>query len=423
MSLSSLRPDIIYRHPIWAILAAFGTYFCMYGFRKPYTAADFDGYLLWGIGYKTVLVSSQIIGYALSKFIGIKVISELGNQNRTKILIGFILFAQLMLVGFGLVPPSYGIIFLFLNGLPLGMVYGIVQSYLEGRKMTEALIAGLCISFILADGFTKTVGSYLLQTGISPFWMPGLAGFLFIIPTMFFIWMLTKIPPPSLEDEAHRVKRTPLAGKERVVLLKRFGWGIFFIGIAFLLITLLRSFRADFALEIWQGLNYKGIPSIFIYSELWIALGIILSHALIVLIKSNKKAFFFSLILCNLGFLLILLALFAQWRGMDGFWFMVLSGLGIYIPYVTIHTTVFERLIATFRQEGNIGFFMYIVDSMGYIGYVFLLFSKEFIPKTSVIIYFKYCLILFSIFAILFLVLSIIYFRRKLIISSQEVIV
>ena len=26
--------------PIWWTLAAFGTYFCMYGFRKPFTAAD-----------------------------------------------------------------------------------------------------------------------------------------------------------------------------------------------------------------------------------------------------------------------------------------------------------------------------------------------------------------------------------------------
>ena len=133
--------------------------------------------------------------------------------------------------------------------------------------------------------------------------------------------------------------------------------------------------------------------------------------------------FFFSLILCNLGFGLILLALFSEWKGMDGFWFMVLSGLGIYIPYVTIHTTVFERFIATFRQEGNIGFFMYLVDSMGYFGYVFLLFSKELIPKTSVIIYFKYCLILFSIFAIIFLIISIVYFRKKLINSSPEVII
>jgi hypothetical protein len=423
MNLKSFKIEAIYRNPIWAIVAAFGTYFCMYGFRKPYTAADYEGYFLWGIGYKTVLVSSQIIGYALSKFIGIKVISELGTQNRTKILIGFILFAQLMLIFFGLVPPEFGIIFLFLNGLPLGMVYGIVQSYLEGRKMTEALIAGLCISFILADGFTKTVGSSLLQEGISPFWMPGIAGFLFIFPTFIFIWMLTKIPPPTTEDEAHRVKRKPLSSKERMLMLKQYGLGIFFIGIAFLLITLLRSFRADFALEIWKGLHYEGIPSIFIYSELWIALGIIISHALIVLIKSNRKAFFFSLILCNLGFGLILLALFSEWKGMDGFWFMVLSGLGIYIPYVTIHTTVFERFIATFRQEGNIGFFMYLVDSMGYFGYVFLLFSKELIPKTSVIIYFKYCLILFSIFAIIFLIISIVYFRKKLINSSPEVII
>lgn len=422
MNLKSLKLKGVYSNPIWAVIAAFGTYFCMYGFRKPYTAADYEGYLLWGIGYKTVLVSSQIIGYALSKFIGIKVISELNSENRTKILIGFILFAQLMLICFGLVPPSFGIIFLFLNGLPLGMVYGIVQSYLEGRKMTEALIAGLCISFILADGFTKTVGSYLLEKGLSPFWMPGIAGFLFIFPTFIFIWMLTKIPPPSLEDEVHRVKRNPMTSQERKLMLKNFGLGVFFIGFAFLLITLLRSFRADFALEIWKGLNYKGIPSIFIYSELWIALGIILSHALIVLIKSNKTAFFFSLILCVLGFGLILLALFGYWKGINGFWFMVLSGLGIYIPYVTIHTTVFERFIATFKQSGNIGFFMYLVDSMGYFGYIILLFSRELIPKTSVILYYNYCLLLFAVVAIVFLIMSIIYFYKKLINSSSKVI-
>jgi hypothetical protein len=28
----------LYRNPAWALIAAFGTYFCMYGFRKPYTA-------------------------------------------------------------------------------------------------------------------------------------------------------------------------------------------------------------------------------------------------------------------------------------------------------------------------------------------------------------------------------------------------
>jgi hypothetical protein len=40
----------------WAMLAAFGTYFCMYGFRKPFTAASFTDTVLMGLPFKTVLV-------------------------------------------------------------------------------------------------------------------------------------------------------------------------------------------------------------------------------------------------------------------------------------------------------------------------------------------------------------------------------
>ena len=36
-------------------------------------------------------------------------------------------------------------VWLFVNGLPLGMVFGLVIGFLEGRKVTEALSAGpLC---------------------------------------------------------------------------------------------------------------------------------------------------------------------------------------------------------------------------------------------------------------------------------------
>ena len=58
------------------MVAAFGTYFCMYAFRKPFTAAEFAGYEWGGLGYKTLLVTAQVLGYTLSKFIGIKVIAE-----------------------------------------------------------------------------------------------------------------------------------------------------------------------------------------------------------------------------------------------------------------------------------------------------------------------------------------------------------
>ena len=56
----------------YAALAAFATYFCMYAFRKPFAAAKYEGLMFLGtdVNLKTVLLISQIIGYALSKYAG-----------------------------------------------------------------------------------------------------------------------------------------------------------------------------------------------------------------------------------------------------------------------------------------------------------------------------------------------------------------
>ena len=64
----------------WCVAAAFGTYFCMYGFRKPFTAATYDDITFSDLGYKTILVTAQVLGYTVSKFIGIKVIAEMPPQ-------------------------------------------------------------------------------------------------------------------------------------------------------------------------------------------------------------------------------------------------------------------------------------------------------------------------------------------------------
>ncbi|PKK37617.1 hypothetical protein BWI96_03855 [Siphonobacter sp. SORGH_AS_0500] len=52
---------------LWLTLAAFGTYFCMFAFRKPFAAATFNGLQLWGIDYKIVLVVMQILATPLQK--------------------------------------------------------------------------------------------------------------------------------------------------------------------------------------------------------------------------------------------------------------------------------------------------------------------------------------------------------------------
>ncbi len=140
------------------------------------------------------------------------------------------------------------------------MVFGLVLGFLEGQRDTEARTAGLCASFILADGATKSVGTWLLQQGVSERWMPGLAGLIFVPPLLFFVWMLTRIPPPDKQDVALRSQRSTMSRSERVAMLRCHGAGVFLIVFAFLLVTIARSIRADFAPEIWRGLGTTMAP-------------------------------------------------------------------------------------------------------------------------------------------------------------------
>jgi hypothetical protein len=74
---------------------AFSTYFCMYAFRKPFSAATYSDLTLWGIDYKIVLVVAQVLGYATAKGMGIKVVAEVKPHQRMLYIIGMILYAEI----------------------------------------------------------------------------------------------------------------------------------------------------------------------------------------------------------------------------------------------------------------------------------------------------------------------------------------
>ena len=115
----------------------------MYAFRKPFAAGIFDGQELWGVNYKIVLILSQVIGYATSKAIGIKVFSEMRPKLRPFLILAFIGFAELALLGFGLVKPPYNFFFLFLNGLPLGMIWGLGYAYWYFSRKVQSRSTGI----------------------------------------------------------------------------------------------------------------------------------------------------------------------------------------------------------------------------------------------------------------------------------------
>src|SRR5882762_9460266 len=158
--------SVIGRSPVVLVICislyAFVIYSCMYGFRKPYTAATFSNIFFLGISYKVCLVIAQVLGYMCSKFYGIKFISGMKPEHRAAYIVVSIGIAWLSLLLFAIIPPPYNIICMFINGLPLGMVWGLVFGFLEGRRTTEIMGAVLATSFIFASGLAKTVGKWLL---------------------------------------------------------------------------------------------------------------------------------------------------------------------------------------------------------------------------------------------------------------------
>jgi sugar phosphate permease len=69
------------------------------------------------IDYKIILIIAQVLGYALSKFIGLSSFKLKANQ-RVYYLLGLISIAELALILFALVPKPFNVIFMFLNGVP-----------------------------------------------------------------------------------------------------------------------------------------------------------------------------------------------------------------------------------------------------------------------------------------------------------------
>jgi hypothetical protein len=375
-----LRTSHTFWLTVYASLSAFCLYTCVYAFRKTFPVATFSGIEYWGISYKVWLVTFQAVGYALSKFIGIKIISELRSTSRAAGILLMVTIAGLSWLLFGLVPAPYNIIFLLTNGLPLGLVWGMVFGYLEGRRTTEVLGATLSVSFIFSAGLCRSVGAWLMRDwGVSETWMPFVACCLFIGPLLFFLYLLDKVPPPSLADEEMRTKRQPMLLERRIAFTKTFLPGIVLFILCYMMLTTFRDFRDNFSAEVWKSLHYDNIPNIYTTTEVPVSIIVLAIMGSIMLIKDNKKALMINHVIIGLGMILIgVSTLLFELEYLSAKSWMIIIGLGLYMGYVPFNSMFFDRMIASFRYIGTVGFIMYVADSFGYLGSISVLFFKEF---------------------------------------------
>lgn len=375
-----LRNTSAFNFTLYGSVSAFCLYTCIFSLRKTFGVATYEGLPFGGIDFKVWMVTFQVIGYLISKFAGIKIVSELKSKYRTRSILVMVSIASVAWFFFAITPAPYNLIFLFFNGLPLGMVWSLVFGYLEGRKNTEVLGASLSVSFIFSAGFGKTIGGMIMRDwGVSEFWMPFAAAVFFFVPLVLFLWLIDKLPPPSADDEALRSKRQPMSGADRMRFVKTFGPGLALLVISYALLTVYREFRDNFSAEIWKSLNYGDKPEIFTQTETPVSIVVLISIALLMVIRNNRTALLVNHLMVLMGMIIVGASTWAfQNEMLSAPVWMTMVGMGLYFGYIQFNSIFFDRLLAAFRYPGTVAFLINLADSCGYVGSVSVLFYKQF---------------------------------------------
>ena len=403
---------------VYAIVASFTTYFCMYAFRKPFAAGTYEELKFMGtaLDVKSAYVIAQIVGYTISKFVGMKFCSETGVRGRARLLVGLIVAAWLSLLLFAVLPGNLKVFAIFANGLPLGMVWGIVVLYLEGRRTSEFMLAGMSCSYIMASGMVKDVGRYLMSSwGITEYWMPFATGALFFLPFLLGVYLLTQLPLPSEVDKEERSPRSKMYSRGRWAFLREFSLGMFLLSGMYFFLTAYRDYRDNYGVEILGELGLGERAGIFSQTEVPIAFGVMICLSLLSLVRSNRLGLIFALSIMIAGQILMGAVTWMFEREMLGsITWMTLIGLGAYLTYVPFGSVLFDRLLAYTRFAGTAVFAIYLTDAVGYTGSVGLQLYKDFFASDiSRLEFFKQLTYFMSIGGALSLLLVLVYFMRR----------
>jgi hypothetical protein len=212
--------------------------------------------------------------------------------------------------------------------------------------------------------------------------MPWVTGLVFYIPLIILVWFLDKSPDPTPEDEQQRTKRIPMDKVQRATIFREFSTGLILLIIAYIMLTIYRDMRDNFAVDIWKSAGIEHNSMIFTWSELPIAMMVFIVMSSLMIIKNNRKALLINNYIILSGFITIGLSTLALKTGLiNPVAWMILLGFGTYLGYLPYNCLLFDRLIAAFGSAANAGFFIYIADSFGYLGSVGALIFKNFSNK------------------------------------------
>ena len=407
---------------IYAAIISFCTYTCIFCFRKAFNFSAYQDHTILGLDFKTILVITQVAGYMFSKFYGIRFISELKKIGRGKLILLLVGISWLAWLLFALIPSPYNFWTLFLNGFPLGLLWGVVFSYVEGRRTTDFISAALAVSFIFGSGVSKSTASWVMETwGVNEYWMPFCVGLLFFIPLLLFVYLIEKIPAPDAKDIELRTVRVPMDRNKRKDFLRNYLPGLVALVVIYILVTILREVRDNYMADMWRESGEVFQSGVFVKTETIISLIMLVMIASMIVIKNNFQALAITHGIMAGGFILSAVATLLYMNGrISMFNWTIAVGIGLYMVYIPFNSLLFDRLIAAFRFAGTVGFLIYVADAFGYLGSVAVLVSKSIFKLQMQWLHFYEVLVMaMGIIGLAGTLFSLFYFQRKKKIASK----
>ena len=135
-------------------------------------------------------------------------------------------------------------------------MWGVIFSFLEGRRVTDLLASLMGLSIAISSGTAKSIGLFVMENlHISEFWMPAFIG-AFAFPLLSLLgWLMTRLPQPTEEDKKLRIERVTLNREGRMHIFKSFMPVLLLLFFANLFITVLQDIKEDFLVKI---INFVG---------------------------------------------------------------------------------------------------------------------------------------------------------------------
>eukprot|EP00730_Choanoeca_flexa_P014428 TRINITY_DN6308_c0_g1_i1.p1 TRINITY_DN6308_c0_g1~~TRINITY_DN6308_c0_g1_i1.p1 ORF type:complete len:440 (+),score=62.09 TRINITY_DN6308_c0_g1_i1:138-1457(+) len=362
---------------------------------------------------------STTAGYALSKIPAYSVVSTMPREKRKLCLILLILGMLVLSNGlYAVVPDMVKPITIFLGCLPASWVFGIMFTYLEGRRSTEVTSGLLNFFIILGGALARAVGNIILNALPSSMhtWMPLVTAGAGLPIAIVGVFLLDAVPQPSLEDVRERAMRRPMPASERNAFLKRFWPGLLLLAINYMLMVTFRSFRDYFCANVYKDMLRREVTSLDYILADWPAGAIACTMMMCISSLHNNRAGVQAMhVMMVLGAaVLAAVTVLFQISYLSGEMAVICIGIGLYVSWLPSQAILFDRILSASDTSGTSVFLIFATDGLGYVGTLGLLFYKSFADVGTVTDLFLDASLGLAGSVAALSIASIVYFNRKL---------